>query len=355
MRTCPSCSRHILAKERVCPFCGAERRTILAAWPALAIAVVALASCTNRTIGKDGAGASSGGGTPTTPGDGNDGGGPDGGASSSGGGSSSSGGPDDGGTTTGGPGDDGSTTGTDDGWTTGDGGNTGDGGAFIYGEADYGVPGMCDPGLQDCPVVDEKCTAYVTEPGDCCVDRNECVPIIGNKMVGETCERTEVNDDCAKGLFCARSPSGSTGDGVCLEFCVPNLPGDCEFGGVCVPLNDGVMPLCLAECDPLLQDCPLPMGCYPAGDKFVCAMPEPMDGAGSDGDLCDRLQGCLPGLVCVGNATAGCPVDACCTSLCDVTGPDTQCPEPTEECVPWFEPGQAPEGLEDVGACMFPP
>jgi hypothetical protein len=331
----------------VCPFCGAERHTILAPWPALALAVVALAGCTDRTIGEDGSGAGSSGGTPTTPGDGNDGGGDDGGGSS--------GGPDDGGTTTAGPDDGDTSTGTDDGWTGDDGGNTGDGGAFIYGEPDGGVVGQCDPGLQDCPNADEKCTAYVTEPGYCCVDANKCVPIIGDREAGETCERFEENDDCDKGFFCMTKTSGSTGEGVCFEFCVPNDPSSCEFGGECMSFNDGVLPLCELECDPLLPDCPQDWGCYAAFDTFVCAIPGHEDGKGNDGDECYPFQSCVPGLVCVtGDATAGCATDTCCTPFCDLNGPDSQCPEPTEECVSWWEGGAAPEGYEHVGACMIP-
>jgi hypothetical protein len=327
------------------------RRTILAPWPAvtIAVALAALASCTARTINKDGSGAGSSGGTPTAPGDGDDGGGPDDGGGSTGG-------PDGGATSTSGPDDGGTSTGTDDGSHTDDGWTTGDGGAFVYGAMDGGVVGQCDPGLQDCPLEDEKCTAYATEEGFCCVDANKCVPIIGDKGFGETCERTQENDDCAKGFFCMPETSGGTGAGVCLEFCVPYAPEQCVFGGVCVPFNDGVLPLCETECDPLLQDCPQGWGCYPAYDKFICAKPAPVDGTGSDGADCFEFQSCLPGLVCVvDDSTAGCTSNACCTPFCDVTGPATQCSEPTEECVPWFEPGQAPEGYEDVGACVIPP
>ena len=47
---------------------------------------------------------------------------------------------------------------------------------------DFGSGG-CNPGLQDCPE-GEKCTAYVTTPGYCCVDANKCVPIIGDGQLG---------------------------------------------------------------------------------------------------------------------------------------------------------------------------
>jgi len=321
---------------------------VLAPWPALtvAVAIAALASCTDRAISTDDAGADTSDGAPNVP----DGGGPDGGGSPDDGGD-----PNDGSTSTEGPGD-GGATGTDDGWTTDDDWPTGDGGAFIYGEPDGGVVGQCDPGLQDCPNPDEKCTAYVSEPGYCCVDANKCVPIIGNKTFGEICERTEENDDCDKGFFCMAKTSGSTGQGVCLEFCVPNAPDQCQFGGACMPFNDGVLPICETECDPLLQDCPEEWGCYAAFDIFVCATPGHEDGEGFDGDECYAIQSCVPGFECVvGDATAGCTGEACCTPFCDVNGDASQCPEPTEECVPWFEPGQEPPGLDNVGTCQIPP
>jgi hypothetical protein len=308
-----------------------------------------LASCVDRTIatsesGTDDSGAgSSGAGSSGGGGDGHDGGG-----------GGDDGGGDDGGSSSGAP-DDGGSTGTDEGWTTDDGWPTGDGGAFIYGEPDGGVVGQCDPGLQDCPNPDEKCTAYVTEPGYCCVDANKCVPIIGDKTFGELCDRTEENDDCDKGLFCMAKSSGSTGQGVCLEFCVPNDPGSCESGGECRPLNDGVLPLCETRCDPLQQDCPPQTGCYAGFDILVCAVPAHEDGKGNDGDECYAVQDCVPGLICVNaESTAGCAADACCTPFCDLTGPDTQCTDPAEECVSWFEEGEAPPGFDHVGACLIP-
>jgi hypothetical protein len=81
----------------------------------------------------------------------------------------------------------------------------------------------------------------------------------------------------------------------------------------------------------------------------------PTCGDADDGDDCDVFWYCRAGLVCVPEAlTAGCETGQCCTPLCDITGPPGQCPEPSEECVPWFEAGQAPDGLENVGYCGLP-
>ena len=184
-------------------------------------------------------------------------------------------------------------------------------------EPDGGVVGQCDPGLQDCPNPDEKCTGFVTMPGDCCVDANHCVPTMGDKTFGENCTRVEGNDDCAPGLFCMTKTSGSTGDGICLEYCVVDDPDSCENGGSCLAFNDGALPLCEQECDPLLQDCQGNQGCYPAFDRFICAVPF-LDQGGSDGDPCQTIQSCKPGLACVNaDALDGCAGNACCTPSCD--------------------------------------
>jgi hypothetical protein len=255
-------------------------------------------------------------------------------------------------------GDDGGDTGDDGGDTGGDGGDDGgdgdSGGAFIE-APDSGDLGQCDPGAQDCPNEDEKCTAYVTEPGYCCVDANKCVPVIGDKQFGDPCTRSEDNDDCDKGYFCMTKTSGDTGDGVCYEFCIPNTPDQClDGGGTCIPFNDGVLPMCQTTCDPLVQDCPPEMGCYAAYDNFVCARPGVDDGKGNDGDDCYTIQSCLPGNVCVGaGSLEGCTGDRCCTPICDLSMADP-CTAP-ETCTAWFEEGSAPPGLEDVGVCVIPP
>lgn len=225
------------------------------------------------------------------------------------------------------------------------------GGGFID-PPDGGVEGQCDPGLQDCPNPDEKCTGYVTMPGDCCVDANHCVPMMGMKQFGEPCTRIDGNDDCDKGLFCMTKTSGSTGEGICLEYCVVDDPSSCENGGSCLAFNDGALPLCEEECDPLLQDCQGSQGCYPAFDRFVCAVPN-LDQGGGDGDPCYTIQSCQPGLGCVSaDSLSDCQDTACCTPFCDLNEPDP-CTSP-EQCTAWFEMGMAPPGLEDVGACVVP-
>jgi hypothetical protein len=248
-----------------------------------------------------------------------------------------------------------SATTTTDG-TTSVGGSTSSGGSggFIT-PPDVPETGQCDPGLQDCMKMDEKCTAWATVPGTCCVDANKCVPITGTKVAGDTCTRTADNDDCAEGFFCTTQTSGSTGEGFCEQMCVAGDDSSCDEG-TCIVYNDGVLPLCRVECDPLLQDCSNQgFGCYPAGqDTFVCGKPANNQGEGADGSVCTTLRSCLPGLACVGGGNLdGCAMDGvCCTPFCDTSGADP-CTAP-ESCVPWFTAGNAPPQYMDVGACLIP-
>lgn len=214
---------------------------------------------------------------------------------------------------------------------------------------DGGVVGQCDPYTQDCPK-GEKCTSYVATPGQATVDATKCVPIIGDDLWGEPCERMEDNDTCAAGYFCMTDVSGHTGTGSCLEYCSPGVP--CEHGGECFAFNDGALPVCEVTCDPILQDCPAGQGCYAAFDAFVCAQPGAPEGQGGDGDPCNTIQSCNPGLICR-TGTAGCPMDgACCTPVCELSGPPDQCVDVAEECVQALD--DPPPGLQDVGFCGIP-
>jgi hypothetical protein len=221
---------------------------------------------------------------------------------------------------------------------------------------DGGAVHTCDPALQDCPE-GEKCTGYVVQPGYCCVDANKCVPVIGNGQLGDPCVRTVDNDDCAVGLFCMTKTSGSTGDGVCMAFCDAGTQ-NCHEAGLpdakCVAFNDGTLPLCQDDCDPITQDCNTPMGCYGVGVQgFVCSVPGYEDGEGNDGDACFTIQSCKPGLGCIAaSALDDCQAARCCTPYCDLTEPDP-CIEP-EQCIPYFEPGTAPPNYMHVGLCAIP-
>jgi hypothetical protein len=177
------------------------------------------------------------------------------------------------------------------------------------------------------------------------------VPIIGDLGFGEPCTRDYENDDCQKGLFCFRVPTGSAGPGTCLEFC--DHDSGCNHGGECAFWEAGLLKLCMQDCDPLAQDCDPGEGCYllPEYDAFTCARTDHPPGAGTDGDACAAIQACEPGLICFdGDVQNGCTADRCCTPVCQV-GNDGLCIDLQESCIPMYDEGYAPPGLEDVGYC----
>lgn len=103
-------------------------------------------------------------------------------------------------------------------------------------------------------------------------------------------------------------------------------------------------------CRPVDSNCP---GCFPmsAGGTFTCWYPPPEEnGYGSPcpfGECTEKNFCAPPGRV------PGCAAGAaCCTDDCDTDQPS--CPEGTV-CEAVFAGGQAPQGLEDLGACLTPP
>jgi hypothetical protein len=111
--------------------------------------------------------------------------------------------------------------------------------------------------------------------------------------------------------------------------------------------------LCVPACDPLLQDCEVfGYGCYPIAPAWGCA-PDASGGDGQAGDPCGYPNVCDPGLICLdAGFFADCAVnrdfDGCCSELCDLDAP--YCPG-TGGCTPYYEPGDAPDGLEHLGFC----
>ena len=123
----------------------------------------------------------------------------------------------------------------------------------------------------------------------------------------------------------------------------------------CVVYNDGSLPICLASCDPIVQDCPDGQGCYnSAGDLFVCFKESAMPGEGGTGAECQYINQCQKGGFCAtaGSVTGCDPMSSgCCTPFCPISGGPAPC-QMGEECVPFFEMFTAPPGLEHVGACL---
>lgn len=220
-----------------------------------------------------------------------------------------------------------------------------------------GGDGECDPRAQDCPE-GLKCTAYAKMAGDEW-NANKCVDETGAGVAGDPCEIVGSDmftgiDNCAKGYIC-QNPDEELKNGVCIEFCKPDDSCPNTTGGkaVCLPANEGKLPICLANCNPLTQDCAGNQACYgdPSGPPFFCYGPDPKDGGGA-GSKCEFTNACLAGLSCAdASVVEGCPADSlgCCTPFCSLD--EMNCTG-MSECAPFFDVEQP--GLENVGICVLP-
>ncbi|HWB80594.1 MAG TPA: ribulose phosphate epimerase [Nannocystaceae bacterium] len=229
--------------------------------------------------------------------------------------------------------------------------------SFII-DPDGGVDTECDVWAQDCPE-DEKCMPWSNdgttwnatrctaldpspgEPGDACTADGSGASGI---------------DDCALGSMCWDVDENNMG--TCVAFCMGTAANPvCENPNEsCTIANEGTVILCLPNCDPLLQECNDGSACYPVDDAFVCG-PDYSGELGLYADPCEFINVCDPGLFCIGAAAVpGCTSAQCCTSFCDLDEPEATCPGAAggQECVPWYDEGQAPPGLENLGACAIP-
>lgn len=260
--------------------------------------------------------------------------------------------------------DDSATSGsTDDGSTGVDDSTTMD--ADATGDTDDGTTGEpntneCDVWAQDCPD-GEKCVPWADDGGNSW-NALRCAPVNGNGQPGDACmlmggEITGL-DDCALGSICMRLDDG-TDNGICVPQCegTAESPTCDDAGRTCMIGNDGVMTLCMENCDPTQQGCPAGMGCYPF-DPYIC-WPDFSGEFGAYGDVCMWGNACDPGLLCYApEAVPDCAGSACCTQYCnlDAPDPDAECLGQAEGqlCQP-FEFGDGPvAGLEHVGVCAVP-
>lgn len=235
------------------------------------------------------------------------------------------------------------------------GSDSADEGDFIS-EPDGGVTGECDPMAQGCPE-GEKCTAYSNIEGEPW-NANKCVEDTGDGQVGDPCDieggKYTGEDNCDIGLICLLTDDDGNG-GACVEFCDANM--QCPGGGSCSIYNDGSLPICLTNCDPLAPDCPEGQGCYTSAgsNEFVCFKYSGMNGEGAPGDECNFLNQCQPGTACLAPASVeGCASQAgCCSLYCDLSDPDPEADcNPTEVCeVVLTDP---PPQYADVGVCAVP-
>ncbi|MBK6916543.1 MAG: ribulose phosphate epimerase [Deltaproteobacteria bacterium] len=241
--------------------------------------------------------------------------------------------------------------------TDGDESSGGDTCGFIC-PPDMGPIEDCDVWAQDCPD-GQKCMPWANDGGNSW-NSLKCVEVNADAgQPGDEChvEGSGVSglDDCALGSMCWNT--NEEGLGTCVAFCggTEAAPVCDDPQSSCVIANDGVLTLCLPLCDPLVQDCGPEEACYPVNDGFACA-PEESGETGGNGDPCEFLNVCDPGLFCA-NASAmpDCQDSTgCCTNFCDLNEGNTGCSGAGVECVAWYDVGQAPPGLEQLGACLIP-
>jgi hypothetical protein len=219
---------------------------------------------------------------------------------------------------------------------------------------------LCDVFKQDCPE-GEKCSAYA-EGGGSSWNATKCVPVTGEGTPGDACttEGGGVSglDDCQKGAMCWDVDAENKG--LCVELCggteaSPTCSNEADFG--CAVVNDGVLNLCLPDCDPLIQNCPGDDLCIPIADTFVCVLDASGADAGKAFDPCEFANSCDKGLGCFNPANAmECDANAggCCLPFCDLSDPGVKCPGVGQSCVSLYEEGMAPPEFENVGVCAIP-
>jgi hypothetical protein len=154
--------------------------------------------------------------------------------------------------------------------------------------------------------------------------------------------------------------NADTGIGYCIAFCAgsPVLPA-CPDASSCLITNNGVLPLCHPQCDPLTQDCISPQqNCMPSSFKelegYIC-FDDASQGNAPYGSPCVEANSCNPGLLCVAATEVpetGCDATGCCSPMCSIAAA-LPCPGTGQSCEPVFV--TQPAGYEDVGVCKVVP
>jgi hypothetical protein len=226
-----------------------------------------------------------------------------------------------------------------------------------------GVSFECDLFAQDCPA-GEKCMPWANDGGPSW-NATRCSPLDPNPaQVGDECmvEGSGVSgiDNCDIGLMCWNVDENALG--VCEDMCTGSADNPiCENpDDVCSIANDGAIVLCLASCDPLIQDCQIENEvCYPINEDWACA-PDASGEMGAYGEPCEFINACDQGSVCVGAAafTNCAGATGCCSNVCDINNAnadaDCQALDAGQACEPWYIEGMAPPMMEDVGVCALP-
>lgn len=228
-----------------------------------------------------------------------------------------------------------------------------------------GEPGLrcspidCDVWQQNCPR-GQKCSPYSTD-GDLFVDSSRCVPILpdpgqpGQPCTVEGSAATGI-DTCDLGVVCW-DVDADTLSGTCVAMCEGSAdePSCDDPTTACASGSDGVLHICLPACDPLAPDCAADELCVALDGKFTC-LPDASGDEGQVFDPCEFVNVCEPGLACAASTAASeCDQGAagCCLPYCDLDLPPN-CPGAMQQCLPWYAPGEAPAGHEDLGFCAVP-
>lgn len=193
----------------------------------------------------------------------------------------------------------------------------------------------------------------VTPAGTSAFTEWACRPVVDDPdAVGEPCsltgDRLSGFDTCEKHAICW-DVDEETDEGTCFGMCIgTEANATClDPDASCRISGDGILNLCIPVCDPRLQACPDGEACYPLDVSFTCA---PIGEPNGLGDACEFINDCEAGSYCgEGGAFCNDPGSpGCCLPFCDLSQPD--CPDATR-CLPPFEPGTEPPGLENVGLC----
>jgi hypothetical protein len=223
--------------------------------------------------------------------------------------------------------------------------------------------GQCELVEDDCMDPELKCMPYSDGPGP--PDGTSCCTLDPDPVaVGERCHMQEMIgsclDDCPAHSWCMVDDL-DTLEGYCQFFCDIEAGDGCPADELCMPLFENVnivtVPMCLARCDPLQQDCESKgrpsWACVPTGPQtpeFVCLVPTGPT-AKLEFESCMVPSDCTPGLMCLpGDLVLGCEgVTSCCTRYCD-----TNEANPCTMGNACESMGSTVPGLEHIGVCVNP-
>lgn len=225
---------------------------------------------------------------------------------------------------------------------------------------DVPIDPTCDVFAQDCPD-GSKCMPWASGGAPFWND-TACFAIDREPdAVGEACTVLDNAlsglDSCELGAICW-NVDPFTAMGVCHALCTGNafnpVCDDPTMG--CAVFDPLVLDVCVPACDPLLQDCGQGQTCVPLGD-FVC-LGDGSGPAGAQGDPCEALNGCDPGLICInGVLVPECETFGCCSAWCDLEDAEANavCAATAGEgaaCLPFFG-DDPPQDLENLGVCIL--